>query len=145
VAMTKKEAAFRQITAAIKHFESEEYECAITLAGAAEGQLFTEDGSRDLFSELKMRVPPEFKDKQEWVARLNETRDWLKHPTPQLGDEWDTRYRRIPVPTVPSVSGRGPSIIQLASSEGALRSVRKDMDEEPAARPSPCQIVDRVR
>jgi hypothetical protein len=87
--MTKKEAALRQITAAIRHFDSSEYECAITLAGAAEGQLAAEDGSCHLFGELKIRVPPEFRDESEWVSWLNATRDWLKHKTPEWGDEWN--------------------------------------------------------
>jgi hypothetical protein len=87
--MTKKEAALRQITAAIQHFEDGEYECAITLAGAAEGQLVPEKGSRHLFSELQTRVPPEFKDEREWVTWLNTPRDWLKHQTADLGDEWN--------------------------------------------------------
>jgi hypothetical protein len=87
--MTKKEAVLRQINAAIQHFEKKEYECAITLAGAAEGQLATEEGSKHLFGELKVRVPPEFKNEKDWVNWLNATRDWLKHETPQWGDEWE--------------------------------------------------------
>jgi hypothetical protein len=88
-AMTKKEAALRQINAAIKHFDDKEYECAITLAGAAEGQLETKEEDRHLFEELKGRVPPEFKSEKEWVSWLNATRDWLKHETPQLSDDWE--------------------------------------------------------
>jgi hypothetical protein len=57
--MTKKEAALRQIAAAIQHFENKEYECAITLARAAEGQLATEQESAHLFEKLKVRLPPE--------------------------------------------------------------------------------------
>ena len=87
--MTKKEAALRQITAAIKHLDDEEYECAITLAGTAEGQLATADGSKHLFEELKGRVPPEFKNEKDWTSWLNSTRDWLKHETPQWEDEWE--------------------------------------------------------
>ena len=65
----------RQITAAIKHFEDKEkeYECAVTLAGAAEGHLSTEDGSQHLFEKLKIKVPPEFKDKKDWTNWLNAT------------------------------------------------------------------------
>jgi hypothetical protein len=36
---SKQLSAFRQISAAIDHFEKKDYECAITLAGAAEGQI----------------------------------------------------------------------------------------------------------
>jgi hypothetical protein len=39
--------------------------------------------------DTKMRVPPEFKNEREWVDWLNATRDWLKHGTPQWGDEWN--------------------------------------------------------
>ena len=87
--MTKKEAVQRQINAAIKHFEDKEYECAITLAGAAEGQLTTEDGSKHLFEQLRVRTPPEFENENEWTSWLNATKDWLKHKTPQWGDEWE--------------------------------------------------------
>ena len=86
--VTKKEAARRQITAAIEHYEKGEYECAITLAGAAEGQLTTKEEDNHLFKELKVRRPPEFNSEKEWVDWLNAARDWLKHPTPQWGDEW---------------------------------------------------------
>jgi hypothetical protein len=86
--VTKKVAACRQITAAIKHYEQREYECAITLAGAAEGQLTTNADDEFLFNELRRRVPPEFKDESEWVNWLNAGYLWLKHSTPQLGDEW---------------------------------------------------------
>jgi hypothetical protein len=86
--VTKKEAARRQITAAIEHYEKGEYECAITLAGAAEGQFTAKDDDSHLFSELRGRRPPEFGSESEWVNWLNASRDWLKHPTPQWGDEW---------------------------------------------------------
>jgi len=36
---TKQIAAYRQIVAAIEHLHKKGYECAITLAGAAEGQV----------------------------------------------------------------------------------------------------------
>ena len=52
-----------------------------------------EEGSKHLFGELKVRVPPEFKDEKECVNWLNAIRDWLKHETPQWGDEWEiTEY-----------------------------------------------------
>lgn len=85
--VTKKEAARKQITAAIEHYNNGEYECAITLAGAAEGQLISQDSDGHLFNRLKEFVPAEFKSK-EWMDRLNAARDWLKHKTPQWGDEW---------------------------------------------------------
>jgi hypothetical protein len=85
--VTKKEAARRQITAAIEHYNKGEYECAITLAAAAEGQLTVSDGDNHLFKRLKEFVPPEFKSEREWVNWLNAARDWLKHETPEWGDE----------------------------------------------------------
>jgi hypothetical protein len=81
--MTKKEAALRQITAAIVHFEKKDYECAITLAGAAEGELPTNKASKHLFHELRVRVPPEFKNEKNLTNWVNATRDWLKHETAQ--------------------------------------------------------------
>jgi hypothetical protein len=87
--MTKKEAALSQINGAIKHFEDKEYACAITLAAAAEGQLTPEEGSKHLLAELRVRVPPEFKNDKEWVDWLNAAVHWLKHPTEQHGDEWE--------------------------------------------------------
>ena len=86
--VTKKEAALRQITAAIEHYDKGEYECAITLAGAAEGQLTMNQGDSHLFNQLKELVPPEFKSQKEWVNWINAARDWLKHETPHWGDEW---------------------------------------------------------
>jgi hypothetical protein len=87
-AITRAPPAQRQITAAIEHYEKGEYECAITLAGAAEGQLTTSEDDNHLFNELRVRRPPEFKNEKEWADELNAAQHWLKHPTPQLGDEW---------------------------------------------------------
>jgi len=87
--MNKKDAALRQITAAIEHFEAQQYECAITLAGAAEGQIKTDEGSEHLFAKLKVMAPEEFENEREWASWLNTTRDWLKHETPHLGDDWE--------------------------------------------------------
>ncbi len=81
--VTKQEAACRQIHVAIKLFHEREYESAITLACAAEGQM-EESEEVHLFPVLKVRRPAQFKNEQEWTTFLNETRDWLKHATPQL-------------------------------------------------------------
>jgi hypothetical protein len=75
---TKKEAARRQIEAAIRLYHAGEWECAITLAGAAEGQL-PEPTANHLFGKIRGRRPEEFKNEKEWTTFLNETRDWLKH------------------------------------------------------------------
>lgn len=80
---TKQEAARRQITIAIKLFFEGEYECVITLAGAAEGQM--ENGEAPhVFEVLKSKRPAEVADNDKWIAILNETVYWLKHKTPQL-------------------------------------------------------------
>ena len=53
---TKQLAALRQITAAIEHLHKREYECAITLAAAAEGLLPPTDEPH-IFSDLKEFFP----------------------------------------------------------------------------------------
>jgi hypothetical protein len=74
---SKKNAAFNQIIGAIEHFEDGEYECAITLAGAAEGVLpNTEEPHlnqklRAWFSQLVCKTPADDPN-----AMIN----WLKHP-----------------------------------------------------------------
>jgi hypothetical protein len=83
--VTKKAAARRQIDVAIRLFHEGEYESAITLACAAEGQIAGTDVIH-LFPVLQQKRPSEFETPSEWVTYLNETRDWLKHLTPQLGD-----------------------------------------------------------
>ena len=68
---SKKSSALRQIRAAIGHFHLKQYECAITLAGAGEGQ--SEANALDhAFNVLKRKFSP--KD-------LNLFRNWLKHPS----------------------------------------------------------------
>jgi hypothetical protein len=83
--VSKKEAAARQIDVAIRLFHEGEYESTVTLACAAEGQLGDGDESH-LFPRLKGGRPKQFRDERAWVNFLNQTRDWLKHPTPQLDD-----------------------------------------------------------
>jgi hypothetical protein len=83
--VTKKEAARRQIDAAIKLFHEREYESTMTLACAAEGQMAATDEVH-LFAVLQQRRPSQFDTPSQWATYLNETRDWLKHTTPQLGD-----------------------------------------------------------
>lgn len=81
----RQQAARRQIEIAIKLFYEREFECAITLASAAEGQMEESDVVH-LLPVLKKRRPPQFEDESKWVTFLNETRNWLKHGTPELGD-----------------------------------------------------------
>ena len=72
---TKQLAALRQIAAAIEHLRKQEYECAITLAAAAEGLLPPTD-EWPMFSALKEDIPPEeFK-----YLDFNMVVNWLKHP-----------------------------------------------------------------
>jgi hypothetical protein len=75
--VSKKEAALRQIDGAIKSLFEGEFECAMTLACAAEGQ-FVSEGDH-LFAYLKKGRPEKFANDRQWTTILNETRDWLKH------------------------------------------------------------------
>ena len=84
-AMTKMEAALEQIDAAIEAFHAGRHACAITLAGAAEGQIIHTERDH-VWAKIIERVPAGVGKKQ-WVQTLNETRDWLKHPTERLGAE----------------------------------------------------------
>jgi hypothetical protein len=54
--MTKMDAAIEQIDAAIVHFCSGEYACAITLAGAAEDQIVHKEEDH-IWEILKRKVP----------------------------------------------------------------------------------------
>jgi len=83
--VTKKQAAITQIHAAIAHLYAKEYECAITLACAAEGVVG--DAEPEHLRKLILAKRPDGLTGKEWNAYLNETRDWLKHPTENLGDE----------------------------------------------------------
>jgi hypothetical protein len=65
--ISKKKAIVRQIHGAIEHLYKGEFECTITLAGAAEGQS-TYQHDQVLFAQLKVRVPPEFKNENEWIV-----------------------------------------------------------------------------
>jgi hypothetical protein len=73
---TKQLAAARQIAAAIEHLRKQEFECAITLAAAAENILPPTDKPH-IFSLLKKSLSPEeFKE-------LNLAVNWLKHYKPE--------------------------------------------------------------
>ncbi len=71
VETTKQLSALRQIQAAIAHMHKKEFECAITLAGAAEGQL-PESTKEYMFRLLKKVMPGE-----DHNAFIN----WMKHST----------------------------------------------------------------
>jgi hypothetical protein len=83
--MTKMAAGLEQIEAAIEHFHVRQYACSITLAGAAEDQIERTDDDH-LWERLRQQVPEGAKVKS-WLAVFNETRNWLKHPAPQLANE----------------------------------------------------------
>jgi hypothetical protein len=66
---TKQQAAYKQIVAAIEHFHKKSYECAITLAGAAEGQV-KETTTKHLFRLIRAKFSAD-----ETNAFIN----WMKH------------------------------------------------------------------
>lgn len=69
---SKRTAAIKQIHAAIWHCRHEQFECAVTLAAAAEG-LLPQTEEKHLFQILKNS--PLFEK-----INLNRTINWLKHP-----------------------------------------------------------------
>jgi hypothetical protein len=71
---TKQLAALRQIRAAIEHFHKQEFECVVTLAGAAEGLLWPTDAPH-LFKGMKEGMSLEDQEKID----LNLVINWLKH------------------------------------------------------------------
>lgn len=68
---SKQLSALRQIEAAIVHFHNAEFECAMTLAAAAEGLLPTTDKPH-IFAMLRKKAAD---------LDLNLFINWLKHPT----------------------------------------------------------------
>ncbi|SRR5258708_22300508 len=68
---TKQIAAYRQIAAAIEHLHKKDYECAITLAGAAEGQV-KEKTTTHLFRLILKKFSSD---------EANAYIHWLKHPS----------------------------------------------------------------
>ena len=78
VQTSKRLAAERQIHAAIAHFHAGDFECAITLCSAAEGQMPEPSGSTYLFRQLRDRAtecpaPDGQKDD------FNDLAAWMKH------------------------------------------------------------------
>jgi hypothetical protein len=65
----KQLSAFRQLVAAIEHFHKKDYECAITLAAAAEGQV-KEKTTNHLFRLIRKKFSPE---------ETNAFITWMKH------------------------------------------------------------------
>lgn len=87
--LTKQRAAFRQIEFAIEALELGLYDCAITLAGAAEGML-PESPSQAVFTGLIDHPKrPETISRKEFISIVNMERDSLKHLTHELPDEME--------------------------------------------------------
>jgi hypothetical protein len=74
---TKQLAAYRQIVAAIEHLHKKDYECAITLAGAAEGQV-KEKTANHLFRLIRKTFGSD---------ETNAYITWLKHSSGPDGAE----------------------------------------------------------
>jgi hypothetical protein len=75
---SKRLAAERRIHAAIKHFRTGDFECAISLCSAAEGQMPEPNASTHLFARLKQagaRNPASDGQKDDFNYDAN----WMKH------------------------------------------------------------------
>ena len=83
IVLTKAEASRRHIEAAIKAFEEERFDVAITLAGAAEG-MAPKTTAPTLFSFARDHpgLAAQGAKKSEWTDQLNVERNWLKHAGP---------------------------------------------------------------
>jgi hypothetical protein len=79
IKLTLTDGATRQVDTAIDAFERGDFDVALTLAGAAEGMLKREGNY--LFAGLRdnPRAKARFEEKKDWIALLNQERDWLKH------------------------------------------------------------------
>jgi hypothetical protein len=75
--LTKVEGATRQTEAAIEAFVRGDFDIAITLSGAAEGML-ERDGPH-MFSFLRDSSRVQDVKKKNWIAVLNNEKEWLKH------------------------------------------------------------------
>lgn len=78
---TKQQAAAQQIEAAIAAFSEGKFAVTITLAAAAESMSSEKEGP--LWSAIRDHPDRPVEDVKQWISRLNETRDWLKHDRPQ--------------------------------------------------------------
>jgi hypothetical protein len=90
IIVTKRNAALRQIVVAIDLLQKGLYDCAITLAGAAEGMIPNNEHGVHL-QLLSAQIPEELQstfyaafDRTERNTFWNTARDWLKHLTPTL-------------------------------------------------------------
>jgi hypothetical protein len=76
---TTRVASMRQIHAAIWHFERQDYECAITLAAAAEGMLPATE--KPYFHQKVKALAAGLPDEAEGAKAPNDVITWLKHGT----------------------------------------------------------------
>ncbi|MES0135605.1 hypothetical protein NKJ88_11715 [Mesorhizobium sp. M0016] len=89
IKVTKQSGAFWQVEAAIEAFELGRFECAVTLAGAAEGML-PENPNQAIFSGLVDHPKkPTSITRKDFIAVINLERDWLKHLTPDVAAEME--------------------------------------------------------
>jgi hypothetical protein len=80
--ISKKDAAHIQILTACSLLAEGQWECAITLAGAAEGQIIEIENAKvpNMFARIKkLESRTRFKTEREYIAFVNRLRDWLKH------------------------------------------------------------------
>ena len=86
VETTKRLAAERQIHAAIAHYRAGEFECAISLCSAAEGQTTAMPGRPHLFTKIREgfnnSAPEDPKEKNKDDEAINLVANWLKHGSP---------------------------------------------------------------
>ncbi|TIV71510.1 MAG: hypothetical protein E5V89_09765 [Mesorhizobium sp.] len=79
--LTKQEAAIQQIEAAISAFHAGQFAVTVTLAGAAEDMGPERHGG--LWASIRDNPSRPIEKSKDWIRRLNETRDWLKHDRPE--------------------------------------------------------------
>ena len=111
ITTTKQRSSMRQILAAIDHLHKQEFEAAITLAAAAEGQI-TEGAIRHLFRIMRQKLPK---------TDHNKVINWLKHA-----------MRRAHIPVVAR-----SLLIQEAASRATDATIRLLMDAQHLRLASP--------
>src|SRR4051812_891867 len=97
-------ASMRQIHAAIEHLHRGDYECAITLAGAAEGMLPETDNAYFRQKILELSKSPEIKAAG-GATGPNDYINWLKHGSIVNGGP---RIENALIPAMEGVAGLHP-------------------------------------
>lgn len=77
--LTLRQAASRQVLAAMDALERGQFDVSVTLAGAAEGMIKREVNY--LFAALRdnPRAKERFAEQKDWIKQLNREHYWLKH------------------------------------------------------------------